>query len=89
MLSRRELKLEQLTGGPQSRQLPIQWVHYGDYPTAAEWISHGEVLLTSGYAVGDLDAAAESTVVALVAAGCTALGTNRAGSNRGSLRFRG
>ncbi|MFE7213704.1 PucR family transcriptional regulator [Streptomyces sp. NPDC001698] len=75
LLSHRELKLEQLTGGPQSRQLPIQWVHYGDYPTAAEWISDGEVLLTSGYAVGDLDdAAAESTVVALVAAGCTALG---------------
>ncbi|GAB7005463.1 PucR family transcriptional regulator [Nocardioides sp. AN3] len=75
LLSHRELRLQQLTGGPESRQLQVRWVHYGDYPTAAEWISEGEVLLTSGYAVGDIDEqAAEATVGALVLAGCTALG---------------
>ena len=69
----RSLGLTRVSGSPNSLNRPIKWIHAGEVGVAAQWLTGGEVLLTTGLAEGP-DDDWEASIDMLVEAGCTALG---------------
>src|ERR1041384_1448524 len=65
-----ELGLE-LAAGSEGADAPVRWVHISELSDPTPWLSGGELLLTTGLAIGD---DAEAYVTRLAEHGLTGLG---------------
>lgn len=53
---------------------PLRWAHISDIPAPASWLEGGELLLTTGFAIGRSEGLQRDLVVGLVERSCPGLG---------------